>query len=570
MQALQKKFFDDDLRKNLYKNILFNLELKNVSKDDKYNILNKLSQNMKSIFKKIDLNKITSSNFNDVLEQYKKQVILDFIKNNSSEPNQNNSMKYRRDFESIPTHGNKFLDRPEASKLGNTNKMLMQHTNNVNGYNLDPEPSLDGHFKPIVDDTQFNQYIHNTDINSTMDMMMKQRQMEISSNRQVPAIPDKLRPIETSSKNKQYNEPTTNQLTNLFTNQSNQINNNELPGVLNDSNFDLNSIENINQQLSNFEMKEDTSSFEERLQKQLKERENISLTIQSNTTQLPQQQQLQQQQFQPQLQQTKQDNNNDNNNYKNIIERMQNEINKLNSENNILVNNETKMAEYIKELQIKDKEISLKESKLNSIQYLQLDISSSDSKYIHRINKISNVSNIKLISYSLPQTLYNIQHKNNILKFEIDNEIIIIELDYGKYSIDELLITINDRIEKYFIKLSLSIEQKISISSTNENIVKIILTNLLKNNLGFINDVILNNNSEKANNLWDLRIDNGVMLYLDNLSEYPFSKLCYNGQSIGQFKFNKLMELDRLEIRFDNCNFYNLPYNLFFLITYHL
>ena len=75
-----------------------------------------------------------------------------------------------------------------------------------------------------------------------------------------------------------------------------------------------------------------------------------------------------------------------------------------------------------------------------------------------------------------------------------------------------------------------------------------------------------------ADHTWDLRINDKVYLYINNLSdEIPFGILFYNGQSVSQFKFENSFELDKLEINFKNSygyeiNFYNLPHRLSFLV----
>jgi hypothetical protein len=92
---------------------------------------------------------------------------------------------------------------------------------------------------------------------------------------------------------------------------------------------------------------------------------------------------------------------------------------------------------------------------------------------------------------------------------------------------------------------------------------------LLNKVLGF-EGKLENENEYSANNLFDLRIDNKVYLYLKNLNNSePFGVLHFHGQSICEFKLNNPINLNNLEIEFrdsdDNVyNFYNLPHYLSF------
>jgi hypothetical protein len=186
-----------------------------------------------------------------------------------------------------------------------------------------------------------------------------------------------------------------------------------------------------------------------------------------------------------------------------------------------------------------------------------------------------------LLSYSLPLSRYNIEKDiNNIFNYSINEEQFIIDIPSGKYSINELIEFINNNINNNNIKLKLNIEQKIIFESIDTNdILFIYENNLSKNNLGFINYNNDNNsNIIIADNTWDLRINDKIYLYLDNLVEdIPFgilfynNKLDYNAYSVSQFKFETPYKLDRLDINFkdiygNNIQFNNLPHTLSFLI----
>ena len=117
------------------------------------------------------------------------------------------------------------------------------------------------------------------------------------------------------------------------------------------------------------------------------------------------------------------------------------------------------------------------------------------------------------------------------------------------------------------LNFKLSIDQKVTISS--ENNFEIEKSALLNNVLGFENE-LEDENEYKAENLWDLRKNTKVYLYLKNLNDTdPFGVLHFHGQSICEFKLNKPIDLNYLDIEFRDIdgeiyNFYNLPHYLSF------
>jgi hypothetical protein len=236
----------------------------------------------------------------------------------------------------------------------------------------------------------------------------------------------------------------------------------------------------------------------------------------------------------------------------------------------------------LKELELSKKELDIKEL-IDNYDYLfktrQIQIEVYDpnhqSKYTWSMDMIPNVTGIKLMSYSLPEPKFNIEeNKNNLLHINVNNDDIQIVLPNGKYNIDDLICSINEEISKQKpnIKLFLNKQQKVIISSEEESdIINIIPTQLSQYNLGFINEIKLGH-SHIASKIWDLRMDDKVYLYLNNLSEeVPFGLLYFNGKSVSQFKFQKPFNLDNLEIMFKDSignqyNFYDLPHNLSFII----
>jgi hypothetical protein len=273
-----------------------------------------------------------------------------------------------------------------------------------------------------------------------------------------------------------------------------------------------------------------------------------------------------------------------NNDYEKIIEikkQIANEFEVLSQKNSEL---DTKTAE----INLKDIEINKKDSELKQLiknydylfrtNQLQIEVTNSnnESKYTFPLDKINDVIGIKLMSYSIPNPLFNIEeNKNNQLKLLYKNEEIILNISNGKYNIEDLIEILNMELSNKNlneIEIKLNKQQKIIIEITNdEEEISIIPTLLSTDNLGFT----FSSENKKihiADKIWDLRMIDKVYLFLNNLSdEVPFGILHFNGKSVCQFKFEKPFDIDKLEIEFKDSkglpiNFYNLSHNLSFMI----
>jgi hypothetical protein len=71
-----------------------------------------------------------------------------------------------------------------------------------------------------------------------------------------------------------------------------------------------------------------------------------------------------------------------------------------------------------------------------------------------------------------------------------------------------------------------------------------------------------------ADRTWDLRVEDKIFLYIDNInSEIPFAVLYNNNQGNYQFSFDKPCELNNLELIFKDSKkrpyyFHNLRYSI--------
>ena len=281
----------------------------------------------------------------------------------------------------------------------------------------------------------------------------------------------------------------------------------------------------------------------------------------------------------------------ENNNLQQIILDLQN------SKNQELENIQESISLEFEELRKKQEYIDNKESNINSkekninnkeeellqlikrhedlmkIKQVQLEVNNDKniSEYTFSIGTYNyNVIGIKLISYHLPVTKYNIENYNNKIEYKIDDEIKTIQIKNGKYTIEQLLNKLNNN-ELEFI---LNIDQTITIKSDKE--FSLINTELLNVNLGFNkeNDNITSSDnitSYNSDRIYDLRIDDKIYLYLNNLSEEPFGILYSNGMSVCNFQFENPYKLSKLDITFKNnkgylYNFYGLSHNMSFIL----
>jgi len=254
-----------------------------------------------------------------------------------------------------------------------------------------------------------------------------------------------------------------------------------------------------------------------------------------------------------------------------IKKQIADEFEELKNKNDIITMKEVELAK--KEAEIK--QLIVNYDYLFKSSQLQFEVTSKENKtnYIWNMKTIPNVMGIKLMSYSLPLPRFNVEdNKNNILKIKIEDTVHDIIIKNGKYNIDDLVESINSIITnmKLNIKMSVNSMQHIVIEST-DNDFTLVSTPLAKDILGFINN---SDNTTKiiSDRIWDLRVEDKVYLFLNNLSDtMPFGVLYFNGNSSCNFRFEKPYNMENLEIVFKDSkgydfNFHNLPHSLSFMV----
>jgi len=239
----------------------------------------------------------------------------------------------------------------------------------------------------------------------------------------------------------------------------------------------------------------------------------------------------------------------------------------------------------LSQLNLRETEIIKKEAEIKQLivnydylfktNQIQMEITNSNnlSSYIWKFNKNYNVIGLKLMSYSLPIPRFNIMGKNNKLSLKVNDDEINVEIPFGKYVIEDLVSALNKKLQEKdeSLSISLNFEQHVILESSDTTKMITIIPNYLSQyNLGFTENKPMNKHT--STNTWDLRLDDKVYLFINNVSdEVPLGALYFNGMSTSQFKFESPYNLDSLEIIFRDSrgnlyDFYNLPHTLNILL----
>jgi hypothetical protein len=313
-EQLQSVFFSKDTISELNKILLQQPKYQHLTRDGKRELINILVKNMKSIFRSIDLTKLSRQNIDSVFEQLKihsinethdelvKTNILDNYLESSAD------LKFNRDFKSKPTAGNKFIDRPEFTKISINPSSLNQrikevehkrheqrlNNDTITGFSNDTtSTSLDQMFRPIVENIDDQQFVNNydngqktQDITTKIKNIQEMRQSEIPTKKKRPPTPDLLKSKKTNPD--RNNEPQqsvrqSGDKPDFKTTDSSNFNQG-FQGLSNDFGGDnLCSLDNIDRPLVDMEITEDTSCFEDRLKRLQSDRNNIKQPPQQGT-----------------------------------------------------------------------------------------------------------------------------------------------------------------------------------------------------------------------------------------------------------------------------------------------
>jgi hypothetical protein len=543
---LTKDFLSKENTTQLYKQITLSNEFSNLTKQQKDFIVNKLIDTMKKVYKNLDLTKINSNNLMNVKKQYNSIVIkqtTDLVKDSISNiDNTQNNRNNERTFESVkraipnPTG----IDRPSSS---------------INN------PQVPSQIKVSED------YINKT-TGSITSRLAELENSRRSNNKEKPIdIPDWLKPTKVG-KVETFNTPTNIQ------------NDRKLEGIggLNNDNFKTDFIIDTTKYNDNMSVQDRLKKLEaDRGMPVINNGNNNSSFNQSNVSDmfsntipinqqqsLPSQPTYQQPQPQPTYQQPQPQPTYQQPQPQPTYQQPQPQP--TYQPDPQLLQQLNEMQKIIQTLKQENDNLKLQMNSKPLVKTLQIDISKKDSKYNFQFNPINNVVALKILSYNLPNPIYNIfENSNFIYKMnDIENNINIIK---GNYNIETLLNNLNKNNDLVF---SIDFTQKVSIKSKDENITFQIVPTLISFKLGFTNNKLLSNII--ADRVYDLRTPSKLLLFIKNINQdEPMCLLNFNNTSICNLQFNNPLILNNLELEFyteDNIlyNFNDLFYNLSFAL----
>jgi hypothetical protein len=560
-KLLTRDFLSKENTTQLYKEITLVNEYSNLNKPQKDFIINNLIEIMKRVYKTLDFSKINNTNLLNIKKQYNTIVIKqtsDLIKNNINKVDNNQNLNNRsaeRTFNSIknPSINITSVDRPSSS---------------IGGQNAIP-PQM-----KVSDD-----FVKKTsgDIATRLAELENSRR---TNNNTIPTdIPDFLKPVKVgreetfgiSNPNYSSNHSSERKLEGFGDIQENFRDNG--PNIDVSKYSDNMSLQDrlkkletergmsvVNQQQSQPPSQPQYQSQSQPSPQQYQPQYQPQPSPQQYQPQpqsSPQQYQPQYQppppqqyqppppqQYQPQYQPPPPQNNQSDELFQQLNE-MKMILKNLKDENNNLKH------------QIKNKP---------SIKTLQLDINKTNSIYKFQFNPINNILSLKLLSYNLPQPVYNIFDTINFV-YEINDIQHQIIIPKGNYTIDMLLNTLNNNNDLIF---SIDYTQKVSVKSKEERSEFIIKPTFISLKLGFNIDDHLSSN-KTAYKIFDLRLPSKLLLYIKNINQNPVCVLNFNNTSVCNLQFNNPLTLSSLDLEFyteDNIlyNFNDLAYNLSFAL----
>jgi len=544
---LSNIFLSKENISQLYKQVIMNNEFTNLTKQQKDFIISKLIENMKRMFKTLDFTKINEKNLLNIKQQYNSIVIkqtAELVKNSVSNTDNNNNKNIERTFNSIkvnvPTPIG--IDRPSSSHSVQSMPMKVS-----------------------------DEYIKKTsgDLSSRLAELENSRR----TNNQPPVqIPYFLKPTKVGKENPYDNYDSNNIMPDRKLEGLNDMHNNFKE---NTPNIDISKYSDnmsVQDRLKKLEAERgmpvsgSPNINNNNINSMFNQETNVSAMF-SNTVpsyqpppqqyqpsppphQAPQQYQppphQAPQQYQPPPHQAPQ----------------QYQPPPVDPQKLLQLN---EMKQLMSSL--KNENDNLKHQMMNkkSVRTLQLDINKTQSKYNFQFNPINKVVGLKLLSYNLPQPIYNIFDVCHfIYKInDIEQHIIIPK---GNYQIDTLLNSLNNNNDLSF---SVDFTQKVLIKSKDENSQFQVLPTYISFKLGFINTPI--SNYIAADNVYDLRLPSKLSLYVKNINNTePLCILNFNNNSICNLQFQTPLTLSNLDLEFyfDNVlyNFNDLYYNLSFAL----
>jgi hypothetical protein len=545
-------------KKNLstiYKTFLSENNYTNVSNENKQIILQQLAKIMRETIQKINLTKVTKNNLQYLIIQFNNFCLKDitsFVKKNidmNSHETEMNKRKYNRDFNTMKNiygESNNSVPRPENTHGGiDINEKLKKMEELRKQSTYQQMPSIHS-----------NQDYQKRDEKSLMDRMAELEKSRNNTNGERPKTPDFLKPIKVGNKNETFSPPSDNK-------------NSLLSGYDSDSNVVKVNFGNSDKTI------DENESLDERLKRMERERsmdiEEIKKSQPPPNIEQPHIEQPKMNQVSPNIEQTHVEQfkmnqpppNNQHYNTQPYNEDMNDKV---------IIQNTEQLNIILDEINL------LKSSLYNKYKYFQLEINKTKPEYNYKFRQIKNVIGIKLISYSLPEPIYNFN--DGEIEYVFKNKKYTIFLERGYYNNNTILNYLNKNPHLFF---SFNNKRKISVTIKSNHIISD--NDIIESvNFNFINSELLNklgfeelysqNGILTSKNLIDYRLPTKVKLYVNNIdSKMPMGILNFNGTSLCEFNFNSPISLNNLHLIFKSIdgnlyNFDDMMYNLSFqLIT---
>ena len=547
----------------LYKEIVKNNRLYNISKDTKQDIIKNLIDNMKDVYKHINPEKVNQNNQKFILKQFNDKCLMlneSFLKEKhlvNEQPSlhreeQSKRIKDRNDI--FTGQKNTPPPRPQSQYKPFDNNtpsqsftdMFRQPSIGMEQMQSNRDISIEERMKQLEKDR--NNYdprmpVNSNDLPAPPTMSFNDRLQQLEKERRVerdapPEMPDFLKPIETSTKKPMYDAP---------------VSHNDAPTSTSYFNSDSN-VATVNYNTPEFDPNE---TIEQRMARIEAER---SQSLPVNNSAPP-----------PSVQPSQPVNNMSNTPHVNNPPQQQYNqpvINPPQPQYNQPVNNPPQQ-QY-------NQPVNNPPQPQQQVKYLQLDIENTDPNYRFTFDKVNNVKEIKLINYYLPPQYYNFEYSE--LKYNINNTDKNIILNKGFYNDTTLLQHLNMNDDLEFI-LTPSRRLRITLKNNNRNSDSLVLPSYFKvyNNdftskLGFNNIDDRHTNNLVANNQIDYRPYQKLYFYLLNIDGNPFGVLNFNNNSRAEITFKKPINLDVLHFKFispdgKDYDFDGLSYELCIQLT---
>lgn len=550
---MTEKFVSDDFlsRENtmlLYKHVTMNNDIANPTEQQRKAIIANLIDNMKKVFKTLDMSQINKNNITMVKKQFNNIVIVqtsEIIKKNLNQPdNSINDRRMERDFAtSRPTpmpH-----DRPVATAFGGN-----------------PHASAPSHAG--VDFMR----------NATADLSTRLKEVEDArrttmDNKAPPEMPDFLKPVKVGKAN-DFAPPS------MVPSMAPSM---MAPRPLLGFNNDMDSNFSSNVPRSDPSKYTETMSTADRL-KQMEAERGMAMPVQpppngnvnslfsqpANSTSIPNTSAMFSNtiptvpQYEPNPPQYNQPPPPppQNNEMMAKINEMMARMNEMQG----VISNLRNENDYLK-IQLNSQNTPFQKKTLTN--NLQLEVTKKDASYNYQFNPIHNIIGLKLVHYDLPPPIYNIitDMKLDYIYGESEQSIL---LPRGNYNIDNLIkgLNINNLIFSFD-----TINQKINI--TSENDFKIISSRGWEK-LGFTQKEYNYSKSIMADRIYDLRPPSKLYLFIKNINpNHPICTLNFNNNSICNIPFPEPITLSNLMLEFYTedgtlYNFNDINYNLGFVI----